>query len=459
VQIKTLLLTLTFVFLAFSVSGTAAAAAPVIVSDDDSSLNFPDTITFQAVITAEAPVRAITLEYGANNLTCGEVVAKAFPPFSPANTITPSWTWEMKQSGSLPPGAVIWWRWRYHDINNKEYVSEQKTITWLDDYHDWQTITSGYVNLHWYSGSQSFAQDLLAAAGTGLARLQKDAGLIPEKPINLYIYASTEDMKDAILYEPSWTGGMAYPEYDIVIIGLSPSDLDWGRSTIAHELTHVLVGHLTFSCLGDVPTWLNEGLAVYSEGSLNPASQEQLDQAIRGDQLLSVRSLSAGFSEVPSRAYLSYSQSYSIVKFLVETYGREKMNSLLIALRNGATIDDALYEIYGFDIEGLESAWRESVGAAPRVLSAQPTAQPTPTFVPTFLPFTGASLAVTPTPYFVPTSSSADTGSASDRASPPLSLTIALAVFCCMLFLLLGVIILGFLLAAQKRKGGHDGTK
>ena len=128
------------------------------------------------------------------------------------------------------------------------------------------------------------------------------------------------------------------------------------------------------------------------------ASESQLNDAIRSDQLLSVRSLSGGFSEVPSRAYLSYSQSYSIVKFLIDTYGQEKMNSLLISLRDGTTIEDALLRIYGFDVEGLEIAWRESIGAAPRPASAQPTAQPTPTFVPTYIPFAGAGMVVTPTP-------------------------------------------------------------
>ncbi len=258
----------------------------------------------------------MVLEYGTDELTCGTVVAKAFPQFTPGRTVNAEWTWEMKQSGSLPPGTTIWWRWRYTDESGGEYVSEQKTLIWLDSKHNWQTAASGPINLHWYSGDQAFAKDLLGAAENGLERLQNDAGLQPDKPIHIYIYANTDDMKDAILYEPSWTGGMAFPEHDIVIIGISQRDLNWGRTTIAHELTHVLVGHLTFSCLGSVPTWLNEGLAVYSEGGLDPASESQLNEAIRSDQLLSVRSLSGGFSEVPSRAYLSYSQSHSIVKYL-----------------------------------------------------------------------------------------------------------------------------------------------
>jgi hypothetical protein len=220
----------------------------------------------------------------------------------------------------------------------------------------------------------------------------------------------------------------------------------------------VLVGHLTFSCLGDVPTWLNEGLAMYAEGELDSDSQSQLDQAIRNDELISVRSLSGGFSEIPSQAYLSYSQSYSLVKFLVETYGQDKMNALLIALRDGTPIDDALVQAYGFDSDGLESAWRAAIGAAPKAASAQATAQPSPTFVPTYAPFAGAPVLVSPTPYIVPTSSIAQP--TPQPGGPLLPMTLMLFAVCCMLGLLIGVLGLGAYLASQKKKeDGNDQGK
>ena len=457
-RLRTLFLTLTFGLLlaplTYPAANTASAASTANVTDDQPALNFPESITFRANIESSAPITSVILEYGTDQLTCGSVVAKAFPQFTPATTVNAEWTWEMRQSGSLPPGATLWWRWRYNDENGVENVSEMKTLTWLDSIHNWQTVTSGPVNIHWYSGDQAFAEELLNAAETGLARLQNDAGLQPDQPIHLYIYANTDDMKAAILYEPTWTGGMAYSDHDIVIIGISQSDLEWGRTTIAHELTHVLVGHLTFSCLGDVPTWLNEGLAVYGEGELDSDSQSQLDEAIRSDQLLSVRSLSGGFSEVPSRAYLSYSQSYSLVKFLIETYGQDKMNSLLVALRDGSTVEDALMQVYGFDIDGLENAWRESIGAAPQAASAQPTVQPSPTFVPTYVPFAGAPVIVTPTPYVIPASSSAQP--TPQQGSPPIRLTLMLAAVCCVLVILFGVLGLGAYLAFQKRKGDSN---
>lgn len=455
-RVKVFPLLIVFVLLFLPWHG-AFAAPSLDVTSDTAALDFPNTITFSARLQSGAAITAVTLEYGTTQQTCGEVIAKAFPQFSPSDSVEVEWTWDMRQSGSLPPGASIWWRWHFTDESGNETVSERKTVTWLDSAHPWQTTSQGDLRVHWYGLDQSFAQDMLAAGVGGLEFNATQSGLTTEAPIDLYVYPNYEDMRDAILYEPSWTGGMAFSEHNIVIMGTSSgADTDWDRDTVVHELTHVLVGHLTFSCLGDVPTWLNEGLAVYSEGELDAYSATQLDEAIRSNSLLSVRSLSVGFSEVADKASLSYSQSYSIVKFLIETRGQDKMTELLTSLRDGVPIDEALVAVYGFDVDGLEDAWRESIQAAPRTVSAQPTAQPTPTFVPTFVPVSGAPLAVTPTPYLVPTSSADDTPNVPtiSPSGPPIALTIALLCFCCVFGLLIGVIVLGVVLA-QRRKGGN----
>jgi hypothetical protein len=434
----------------------ASAPAAAAVTENEVVFNFPESATFRAAFTSGSEIQSVVLEYGNEQQTCGEVIAKAFPQVTPGTTVNAEWTWEMRQSGSLPPGAQLWWRWHVTNANGQETVSETKTSIWLDDNHNWRTINNGLLNFHWYRGDEAFARDLLTAAQNGLTFNETQSGLIADSPIDIYIFASTNDLKDAILYEPSWTGGQAFPDQDIVILGISQSDLDWGRDAIVHELTHVLVGHLTFTCLGDVPTWLNEGLAVFSEGELDPNSQTQLDDAIQNDTLLSIRSLSSGFSEVPDKAYLSYSQSYSVVKFLIGTHGQKKMTALLTSLRDGLTIDEALLQTYGFNVEGLEDAWRAAIGAAPRAISAEPTAQPTPTFVPTIVPVSGHQVTGASTPTPIPTSSM-DTGSTPDtpiRTGPPLSLTLTLLGFCCIFLLLIGMIILGVAVRRGNKPGG-----
>ncbi len=423
------------------------------VTGDQPVLDFPNTITFNAQITGTARITSVVLEYGDQEETCGQVIAKAYPQFTPGTSLNVQWVWDMRQSGSLPPGAQIWWRWRITDETGQQTVTEQKTITWLDNTHKWQVFTEGDIRLHSYQNNQSLAQQLLDNASSGLQRVEKDAGLSTDQPIDIYIYANTNDMKDAILYEPSWTGGQAFPEYNIVIIGIGPSDLSWGLRAEVHELTHVIVGHLTFTCLGFVPTWLNEGLAMYSEGDLDSQSQQQLDDAIHSDSLLSVRSLSGAFSEVPSTANLSYSESYSLVKFLINNYGHDKMTALLLALRDGNSVDEALTQVYGMNVEGLEDAWRQSIGAKPRVAVPNPTAVPTPTIVPTYIPIMGAPVAVTPTPFNFPTPSSTEAGSPS---GPPLSLTLMLGFTCCALGVVFAILIIGFVVGVSNRKGGKN---
>lgn len=429
----------------------AFAAPRADVTNDKVIFSFPETATFSATLTAAANITSVVLEYGDKQQTCGEVIAKAFPQFTPAKTVDVEWTWDMRQSHSLPPGTSMWWRWRYIDEAGKEYVSDTQNAIWLDDTHKWQTITSDKLRLHWYEGSQASAQDLLNAGVEGLSRNEKQAGLIPDTPIDIYVYSSYQDLQDSILYEPSWMGGAAYAENNIVIVGLSEGDDEYNRSVVIHELTHVLVGHFTFSCLSDLPSWLVEGLAVYSEGKLDSNSQDQFDQAVQNNELFSVRSLSSGFSEEYGKVTLSYSESFSLVKFLIETKGQDKMTQFLGALRDGSALEPALISVYGFDLDGLEDAWRDSIGAAPRAASAQPTVQPTPTFVPTIVPVSGGPLLITPTPYAIPTSTINGEQPLTLNA-PPLWMTLSLLGFCCLIMLIFGVFILGFVVRSQNLK-------
>jgi hypothetical protein len=369
------------------------AQAGIQLVSDTATLSFPNTATFKAEFKSGANISSVVLEYGIDQLTCGTVIAKAFPQFTAAGDVQVTWSWDMRQSGSIPPGATLWWHWLVQDANGAQFTSPTQTLTWLDSTHPWQAISGGNITLHYYDGGQSFGQSLHDAAAQALARLSKDVGISSDKPVDIYIYANTSDLQASILYEPSWVGGQAFPETNIVIIGVSTDQLDWGKSTEAHELTHVLVGHLTFSCLGFIPTWLNEGLAMYGEGGPAAAEVNQFDQAKTANQLLALSSLAGAFSDEANRANLSYTEAYSVVNYLIQTYGRDKMTALLISLRNGNTIDQALQSAYGFDTNGLEDVWRASIGAAPRVGTSNPTPVFTPTQVPTFVPIGAAPIA------------------------------------------------------------------
>ncbi len=105
---------------------------------------------------------------------------------------------------------------------------------------------------------------------------------------------------------------------------------------------------------------------MYAEGELEADLQSSLDQAIAEDSLISVQSLCSSFPTRAEEAYLSYAQSYSLVDLLIRTQGRDRMLQLLNIFKEGSPYDDALLEVYGFDLDGLEDLWRQSMGLEPR---------------------------------------------------------------------------------------------
>jgi len=195
----------------------------------------------------------------------------------------------------------------------------------------------------------------------GLTRLTEDIGTYPERPIRIYIYASTTDLQEAMIFPQEWTGGAAFTTFSTIAIGIAPTSLDWGKRALVHELTHLIVHQVTFSPYGQLPIWLDEGLAMYNEGELEPQYHTRLEKAVQEDELISVRSLCSPFSAQREKALLSYAQSYSLVEYLLRSYGQYRMLDLLTLLKEGATYDEALTEAYGFDIDGLDANWHATL--------------------------------------------------------------------------------------------------
>ena len=243
----------------------------------------------------------------------------------------------------------------------------------------------------------SFGQALFDHGVNSLAFLERDTGVTVERQIQVYVYGDRDDFFNAL--EPGakeWTGGRAFPEYDVVLIDIAPSDLAWGKGALAHELTHQVIHQKIRSPVGDLslPPLIDEGLAVYYEspGVPDPQRVIPLRRAIRDDTLLPLRSLTKAFSADMDIAALSYAESYSVVDFIFRHYGRDKMAQLLQHFKQGGLYDDIFDQVFGVNIDGLENEWRTDIGAKLRVLPTRSLATPTP--FPTF----SLSTEVTPTP-------------------------------------------------------------
>jgi hypothetical protein len=341
----------------------AGAGITVIASDVD--VNFPSQAVFTVEAESSADIIDVRLYYRVDKMNYAEVISEGWADFTPASRITANWVWDMRNA-SLPPGAKVTYWWMIKDAVGNELETSPEVMHFHDNRYPWQsltTITSQGIELtlFWYQGGDSFAQALMDICQEGLDRLTQKIGAYPERPIKIYIYASTRDLHGAMIFPREWTGGVAFTEFSTIAIGIPPGQLAWGKRALVHELAHLVIHQATFSPYGRLPVWLDEGLATYSEGEFDPYLRSYLEEAISEDRLISVRSLCSPFSADADKARLSYAQSYSLVKYLLDNYGRDKMLDLLTLLKQGNTYDEALTEVYGFDIEGLDARWRATL--------------------------------------------------------------------------------------------------
>jgi hypothetical protein len=278
--------------------------------------------------------------------------------------VNAQWVWEL-EPGAMPPGRVVSYWWRAELSDGRILQTEPATVRYDDNRFQWEERNEGNIHLRWY-GSRTEADKIMAAAQTALKRLQEGTGVDVVEPVRVFLYRSKSDMQKAISsrsesYDAAiLTLGMAMGGDTIVIL----STASGAEQTIAHELSHIVIGRFTDNPLGGLPTWLDEGLAMYAEGELRGDNQRDLDRAIRNNTLITVRSLSA-YPGDPSQVDLFYGQCYSVVEFLIDTFGSEKMDLLLQTFQTGVYQEDALQQVYGFGLDELDARWRAAIGAPP----------------------------------------------------------------------------------------------
>ena len=345
-----------FLFLLSPVSVQAGDRLAIL--DSSVEVDFPLKLNFSLSAESDVNITEIRLHYTVERMSYAQVTSEVYLEFAPATRVEAEWSWDMRKTGGLPPGSTVGYWWTVEDAKDDRIKTELTKVKVDDSRYPWQSITEGKVTLFWYEGDESFVRELMAAGQQVLVRLAEDTGAAPEKPVNIYIYASSQDLLGAMIFPQEWTGGVAHTRFGTIAIGIPTDSLDWGKGAMAHELTHLVIHQMVFNPYNDLPTWLDEGIAMYAEGELEPVLADLLDRATAEDKLISVRSLSSPFSAYAEESALAYAQSYSIVKLLLGNYGQSKMLELLNTFRQGSGYDQALLKVYGFDMDGLNSLWR-----------------------------------------------------------------------------------------------------
>lgn len=281
------------------------------------------------------------------------------------------------------PGTEITYSWEFTLPDGTRLTSEPALFVYEDTRFEWRSVSDRNVTVHYYGNRDDLARRVLAASEETLDRLGAILGAHVGFPVKVFLYEDASAMQPAILSSPRegvvTLGEVYFSDTAMVAADVTPEDI------ARHEVAHIVIREATRGPFG-VPAWLNEGTAVWAQREPLGGELQALDAAIARDSVLSLQVLSSSSAAGrPDTVSLFYGQSYSVVKYLVDTYGTEKFGELFATFKDGSTTDRALRAVYGLGVRELENEWRQSVGLAPRA-SPSPTMSvgdaPSPTVTP-----------------------------------------------------------------------------
>jgi hypothetical protein len=356
----------TMVALFSAVAPPVAAQTPIRILSMDVSNRFPDGLTFTLSALADADITQIRLRY-----TVAPDGAAAFgqPTFDRGPQVHTSFDLKSGNQNYMPPGAEITWYWEIQDAAGHTFESDRQTTVYEDTRFQWESVQDGNLVLKYYSGGEARAREMLRAGRAALDRMARLEKVDITFPVKVYVYASQRDGQPARTQQSQRfnelveTGGVRVASDTVLIFESNTREVV--DSILPHELAHVVTRVAGEGPFGDVPAWLNEGLSVYAQRSPGLPYEQALQLAVRRDRVLSLPAISSSPGD-PSLVNLFYGQSWSVVKYLIDTYGEAKMAEFLATFKGGARTDDAVRQVYGVDLAGLENAWRQSLGLKPR---------------------------------------------------------------------------------------------
>ncbi len=135
-----------------------------------------------------------------------------------------------------------------------------------------------------------------------------------------------------------------------VITMNSPGSLTHGKNnweaTLWHEFAHVVTLTATKN---KMPRWLSEGISVFEEIERQPNWGQQMTPRYRKmileeDALTPIEKMSGAFYNPKSSEHVmfAYYQSMLVVRHIVENFGQEALEKILVDLGEGTLINDAI---------------------------------------------------------------------------------------------------------------------
>jgi hypothetical protein len=161
----------------------------------------------------------------------------------------------------------------------------------------------------------------------------------------------------------------AAPQKDLIVIDYSrmstrPFNL---RITLKHEMCHLLLHeHVEPAKL---PKWLDEGVCQWASDGIGELLMDRswsgLDAAVMAGQTFQFSQLAYRFPSGKSALMLAYEQSKSLIVYIDRLYGQGALPAILGDLKNGESIETAIFQNLSLSLPQLEKDWLAEMESTP----------------------------------------------------------------------------------------------
>ena len=158
------------------------------------------------------------------------------------------------------------------------------------------------------------------------------------------------------------------------------TESDYFKGTIVHEYSHALLHRLISNA--SLPSWLDEGLAMFAETRIAPKNIEKNDQTLKRcfteNTFLSLKEMTASTifydmvekedpkrQSVPADAYSGtegYQQCLHMVRFFLLNTTEEQRKNFVRVYNTSKNVEKSFQEVFRVSTEDFYASWRE-VGA------------------------------------------------------------------------------------------------
>ena len=362
------------------VASSGPAAADTVIESSAVVNGYPRTITFKLTAKADAEITDVTLSYSIKGR--GTSALDKPKDLTPAKNLSAEVVLQANSSGNyIPVGSDFVYHWEITTSDGNTFSGPEESFFYLPPDKDWKNVANDFMTVYYHGDRQPIADAYLKAGTQTYERIGKELYNITltQLPVKVIIFA---DEKESDLARPGTGGrfdaavttcGTKVTNDILLVIPVACGSAD-RTDTLRHELGHILNETAGEGALGKLPSWLDEGAAVYAQSS--PGDYETaFNSALRSNSLIPFGQM----GQPPSNANavgVFYGQSWAMVSYLIEKSGPGKFREFMSTIKTGQRFDQALKTVYGIaDMAAFETEFKSAVGAA--APQRQPTAAPT----------------------------------------------------------------------------------